>query len=67
MTEIFSKFWVDGFFILKISMCKKYFIRNENARVSHLPQFDGVQNFLKNFDLDTVTLTYDRPPSGPEF
>ena len=25
---------------------------NENTRVSHLPQVDGVQNFLNNFDLD---------------
>ncbi len=31
---------------------------NENARVSHLPRFDGVQNPPNNFDLNPVTLTF---------
>ncbi len=28
---------------------------NENARVSHLPRVDGVQNSPNNFDLNHVT------------
>ncbi len=34
-------------------------VDNENARVSHLPRVDGVQNSLNNFDLSPVTLNYD--------
>ena len=35
---------------------------NENTRVSYLPRVDWVENSLKNFDLDTVTLNYSLWP-----
>ena len=36
---------------------------NENARVSHLPPADGVQNSPNNFDLNPVILSYDLWPT----
>ncbi len=36
-----------------------YYNVNKNARMSHLPRVDGVQNSPNNFDLNPVALTYD--------